>query len=641
MIKKLLLLSISIFSTMALAQTLCVGGFAGSYPCNGYDLQSHISLSVFGSFGATDSWGWTDPMNGDEYAIVALEEGTVFIDISDPLNPVYLGNLTSHTDPSSWRDVKTYNNHAFIVSEASGHGMQVFDLTRLRNVTNPPVNFTEDAHYNGFGSAHNIVINEDTGYAYGVGTDTFGGGSHFVNIQDPLNPVAAGGYSNDGYTHDAQVIIYSGPDSAYTGREILISSGGGFEIVSIVDVTDKSNPVGISTMSYSNSGYTHQAWFTEDHRYLLLGDEFDESNVGFNTRTIVFDLLDLDNPQFSFDFFGTTTAIDHNGYVKGDRYYLANYSAGFREIDVSDIGNQNMSEMAFFDTYPPDNNASYDGAWNVYPFFGSGNILISDRSGGFFLVKSSESDTTDPVAVCQNAVISLDENGTAILDPSLVDGGSSDNSGFFTLSVTPNTFDCNQIGNVNVTLVVTDPSGNTDSCNSIITIVDDLGPDFTCPSNTNVGYDEGQGYYTLTDFVASGDVTATDNCTVNVVISQDPAPGTQLTEGVYTISFSGSDDEGNTGSCSFELNVMEILSTDDNFFDSNILLYPNPSDEFIHIESGNNNLQTFSLYNLLGQEILNYSFDNSTTEKIDISELASGMYLIRINNNTVKRLIVR
>ena len=171
-----------------IAQTPCSGGTAGLYPCNGYDLQAHLSLNALNAGGGNDSWGWTDPVTGKEYALMALNNGTAFIDISNPTSPIYLGKLPTHTNNSSWRDVKTYNDHAFIVSEASGHGMQVFDLTRLRSVPNPPVTFNNDAHYNGFGRAHNIVINEDTGYAYAVGTSTFNGGPHFINIQNPTNP---------------------------------------------------------------------------------------------------------------------------------------------------------------------------------------------------------------------------------------------------------------------------------------------------------------------------------------------------------------------------------------------------------------------------------------------------------------------
>ncbi|MBQ4819825.1 choice-of-anchor B family protein [Aquimarina sp. MMG016] len=364
----------------------------GVYPCNGMELVSRISLTDMGATEGNDSWGWTDPQDGKEYVIMGLDNGTAFIDISTPETPVYLGKLPTATVSSKWRDVKVYNNHAFVVSEASNHGMQVFDLTRLRNVTNPPQTFTVDTHFTDFGSAHNIVINEDSGFAYAVGTSRSGplkGGPVFINIQDPLNPVAFGGFSggNEPYSHDAQVVTYSGPDADYTGKEVLIGSNE-IEVV-IADITDKSNPVTISTISYSNVGYAHQGWFTEDQKYFLLGDEFDEQRIGFNTRTIVFDFTDLDKPVLHMSYDGSNSSIDHNGYVKGDKFYLANYTSGIRVIDISDIGNKNMTETAYFDTFPNNNAASFDGVWNVYPYFDSGNIVVSDINSGFLLLKES------------------------------------------------------------------------------------------------------------------------------------------------------------------------------------------------------------------------------------------------------------
>ena len=161
-----------------------------------------------------DIWGWTDPTTQKEYALVGLSNGTSFVDISDAENPVYLGRLPTHTNNSTWRDIKVYNNHAFIVSEAGGHGMQVFDLTELRNVTNPPIQFTATAHYGQFGNAHNIFINEDTGFAYAVGTSTCGpGGLHIVDISNPVAPAKAAcvsdpstGRSGTGYVHDLSLI---------------------------------------------------------------------------------------------------------------------------------------------------------------------------------------------------------------------------------------------------------------------------------------------------------------------------------------------------------------------------------------------------------------------------------------------------
>ncbi len=396
----LLLLLSAVFSY---GQTPCQNGLAGSYPCNDYDLMSHITLSQMSAGAGNDSWGWTDPQNGNEYAIIGLNNGTAFIDISNPTNPVYLGKLPTATSNSDWRDVKVYKNHAFIVSEAANHGMQVFDLTRLRNVANPPQNFTADKRYTEFGNAHNIVINEDSGYAYVVGAQRssgpYKGGPLFINIQDPKNPTNAGGFLSGGqraYTHDAQVVTYNGPDSSYSGKEILIGSNE-IEVV-IADITDKANPVTISTIKYSDVGYTHQGWFTEDMRYFILGDETDEQGVGFNTRTIIFDFLDLDNPKEHMTYTGPTAAIDHNGYVKGNKFYLANYRAGIRVIDISDIGNKNMTEIGSFDTYTSSNGAAFNGVWNVYPYFNSGNIVLSDIEGGFFLIRKSAP------AVCQATV---------------------------------------------------------------------------------------------------------------------------------------------------------------------------------------------------------------------------------------------
>jgi len=374
-----------------IAQTPCTGNMAGSFPCNGFDLQARLTNNEMDTTFSNDSWGWTDPQDGKEYAIVGLANGTAFIDISNPTDVVYLGKLPTHTGNSTWRDIKVYQNHAFVVSEAAGHGMQVFDLTQLRDVTNPPVTFAETAHYDGFGNAHNIVINVDTGYAYGVGTQTFSGGPHFVNIQDPTNPIGEGGYSANNYSHDAQVVTYNGPDTDYTGREILIGSNE--NEIAIVDITDKNNPIEISTAPYPNIGYTHQGWFTEDQRYFLLGDELDEINVGFNTRTIVFDFEDLDNPQVHFEYEGTNPSTDHNGYVVGNLYYLASYRAGMRVTDISDIANQNMTEVGFFDTVPSSNNVGTSGLWNVYPFFESGNIVLSGNNG-FTLVKQNETLST-------------------------------------------------------------------------------------------------------------------------------------------------------------------------------------------------------------------------------------------------------
>ncbi len=369
----------------------CENGFADIYPCNNYDLMGFVPLNELGNTTTegSDCWGWTDPSTQKEYALFCGTTGVAFVDITTPNVPVVVGKLPTATISSPWRDIKVYKNHAFIVADrANNHGMQIFDLTRLRNVANPPQTFTADETYTGFGSAHNIVINQSTGYAYAVGTsrlETYAGGPLFIDIKNPLTPLDAGGYF--GYSHDAQAVTYNGPDTEHNGKEILISSNE-TEVV-IVDVTNKNNPILLSSINYNNVGYTHQGWFTEDMRYFILGDELDEINFGTNTRTVVFDFSDLDNPTYHMDYLGPSAAIDHNGYVLGNQYIQASYAAGMRILDISNIDSKNITETGYFDTHPEHNATSFDGAWSVYPYFASGNIIISDINRGLFIVRKS------------------------------------------------------------------------------------------------------------------------------------------------------------------------------------------------------------------------------------------------------------
>ena len=372
-------------------KSYCENGIAGIYPCNGYDLLSRIPLEHFESNEGNDSWGWTDSLNGKEYALMGLDDGTAFVDISNPEIPLYLGKLPSATVNSSWRDIKVFKDYAFIVSEAPGHGLQVFDLSKLRSDKTEQI-FESDVNLNAFGNAHNIAINEDSGFAYVLGSKLFDGGPVFIDINSPLNPYIVGGYSFSSYTHDAQVVKYNGPDIRFKEKEILFGSnsiGGENNQIIILDVTDKKNPELISSIEYSNAGYTHQGWLSDDHKYFFLGDELDELTIGHRTKTRVFDIQNLENPIIHNIYYGQLASIDHNLYVKGPKVYIANYTAGMRVVDIKNINDKEFKEVGFFDTYPSDNSTNYFGAWNVYPFLSSGVILISDINSGLFIVKSS------------------------------------------------------------------------------------------------------------------------------------------------------------------------------------------------------------------------------------------------------------
>lgn len=375
----------------------CSDGMAGEFPCTDMDLYAHVPVADFGSPSGNDIWGWTDPQSGKEYAIMGLRDGTGMVDVSDPANPIILGKIPTATEPSVWRDMKVYNNYVFIVSEAPGHGMQVYDLTQLRGLTadagrviEPDMTFTgpEDMP---LGSAHNLVMNEDSGYAYAVGAGECAGGLYTINVQDPMQPAFEGCFDEDGYTHDAQCVTYHGPDSNYTGHEICVNSNE--DTVTIVDMTDKANPVQLGKGEYPTPGYTHQGWFTEDHRYFIADDELDEMQ-GFvaNTRSLIFDFANLAAPELIGIHVSDNTSIDHNMYVVGNTLYQANYTSGLRMLDISNIANGEMTNTSSFDIFPETDAAQFNGAWSVYPFFASGTIVISGVEGGLFVVRPSSSE---------------------------------------------------------------------------------------------------------------------------------------------------------------------------------------------------------------------------------------------------------
>ena len=386
-------------------QVDCEDGSASMFTCSGIDILSFLPTSAVGAgrgIAVSDVWGWTDADGGKEYALVGRFDGTAFVDVSNPFNPVYLGYLplTQGATPNLWRDIKVYKDHAFIVSDGAGpHGIQIFDLTQLRVVPNAPATFAETAHYDQMASAHNIVINEETGFAYTVGNsaggETCGGGFHMVNIQDPTNPTFAGCFSDPstgraftGYNHDAQCVIYHGPDTDHAGKEVCFGSAE--TALSIADVTDKANPIPLAAASYPNVGYAHQGWVSDDHAYFYMNDELDEiAGTVSRTRTLVWDIADLDDPILVNEYMGETEASDHNLYIRDNLMYQSNYVSGLRIIDISDP--VNPVEVAHFDTVPlGDDVPGFAGTWSNYPYFESGIILVTSMHEGLFILKKRD-----------------------------------------------------------------------------------------------------------------------------------------------------------------------------------------------------------------------------------------------------------
>jgi choice-of-anchor B domain-containing protein len=540
---------------------------------------------------AQDSWGWTDPQDGDEYAIVALDNGTAFVRISDPANPKYLGWLESHTGSSYWRDVKVYNNHAYIVSDDNGdHGMQIFDLRRLRNLDgSTTVTFNKNpksgnnpngvdgrvrwGSTNSPASAHNVIINEETGFAYvmGLNSNHYNGGIVIFNLNANLkNPPIVGSYSNAGYCHDAQVVLYNGPDPDHQGKELIIGSFSGSDWVRILDATNKGSITQISRIGYSNKQYTHQGWFTEDKRFFIVGDELDESAVGFNTRTLAFDLQDLDNPSLHYTYYGTTKATDHNGYVRGNRYYLANYTAGMRIIKIDGLYNAtpSMNEVDFFDTYPPNNNAGTRDLWNIYPFFESGNLIATgfghegnSEDGGLFILIDPNYDNIAPAVACKNITVSLDHLGNPVsITAADIDDNSTDNFGITSLTIDKDTFTVDDIGDNTVTLTAEDDYGNIASCTATVTVTDYIPVNFTYDNNSwspNAPFNAGNpSNFKDIIQVLSGTGFITSNTISKTV---EISPGATLSIANSTLEVAG--DIVNQGSITTNNGTLELIGT--------------------------------------------------------------------------------
>ena len=379
----------------------CVNGLAdGQYPCDRVDMLAHVDMEALGVNFVNDIWGWTDRWTRKDYVLLGAIEGTFVIDVSRPLRPKILGLLpTASDDPENpfWRDIKVYKNHAFIVSEQIGSGLQVLDLRQVRNLdtSGGPVTFESAAQYDEFDSAHNLHINERSGFAYVVGANTCLGGLEMIDIRDPQNPKNAGCFSEHGYVHDTQCVRYRGPDRDYRNREICFNSAANsaapfFNTLSIVDVTDKENVQIIANKEYGNGfGYSHQGWLTPGQRYFLHDDELDEFFGSVtNTTTRLWDLKDLDNPVLIDEVTNGQTSVDHNLYIEGDYSYASNYTSGLRIFDIRKVGDGKYEEVAFFDMYPEDDLPTFDGGtWSNYPYFRLRNLVaVSSMDRGLFLL---------------------------------------------------------------------------------------------------------------------------------------------------------------------------------------------------------------------------------------------------------------
>lgn len=442
--------------TEDLALIDCVVGQAGPFLCNNVDLVDTVPTAAFGGGHGSDSWGWTSE-DGQEIAIVTSGNGIGFFRVLDA-GVEYLGSLdrSDTADRLLWNDVKVVNDHAYISSEDNAYGLQVVDMNAVAEREAQTYGTAPAIEQIGFvesSGAHNVVAFEERGIvAMTLAEDeTCGNDIVFYDVsetpKDPQRLGCAGGSQDNwllGGTHDAQCVTYSGPDSDYNGAGadgqlgtaddvpasdicLMFQEDAGVYVVDVSAITRDGNPSGakmLTRFTYDTINYAHQGWLTEDQRWVIFGDELDESGAAASalggrgsqnqtTTTYWIDLEDLDvgaeaavrpfpdvNQELVKSWSNPSTlAIDHNMYIVGDLVYQANYGSGLRVLRFSDesLAAEDTSaafeEVAYFDTYPGPGPSEFYGAWNTYPFFESGKIILSDFQSGLLVLDVHDSVT--------------------------------------------------------------------------------------------------------------------------------------------------------------------------------------------------------------------------------------------------------
>ena len=324
----------------------------------------------------------------------------------------------------------------------------------------------------------------------------------------------------------------------------------------------------------------------------------------------------------------------------------------------------------------------YEGGGNAYPFAGTfdprifnGNIVYSVGSGpsltldldcsmlGENLIEVTVvddsgntascmatiivKDETAPILVCADATIELGADGFATVDPmTLVDASSFDACGITDYGVSITEVSCDDIGTpLTITVFASDSSGNSATCTATVTVVDAIAPTITCPADQTVDPGAGNLFYEVPDYFGTGEATADDNCTDPVTITtQDPAAGSLITDGTYTVTITGEDESGNVGTCTFELTVESVLGIESNELNNAISMYPNPAQDQVTISNSSNiQLETAVIYDLNGKMLNQIDLSTMQGEQmINISDLATGVYVVKLTSDTssaVKRLV--
>jgi len=367
---------------------------AGSYSVSAFNslnvkLLSWLPLNTWGAGqqNGNSGWGYVSP-SGREYALMGLYGGTAFVEITTPGQSVSVGYVAGPN--SLWRDVRVYEHptlgdYAYAVSEGGG-GIQVISLAGIDSGVVTLVNTVTSGPSPS--STHSMEINQQTGYLY-----RSGGGSNGLRIYDlnanPAAPTYVASWSTK-YTHEVTLVNYtSGP---LAGKEIAFACGGdngGWANtgIDILDVTNKASITAVTPrITWPSGQYGHQCTLSADKTRLYLNDELYVPNLGGSTINHVFDIANLGSsaPTFLGTFTNGNSAIPHNEYTEGNLLYQAAYTSGVRVYDLGQSAT-NPPEIAWFDTRTADDNPTFNGLWNVYPFHPGGVVTGSDLESGLFV----------------------------------------------------------------------------------------------------------------------------------------------------------------------------------------------------------------------------------------------------------------
>ena len=313
-------------------------------------------------------------------------------------------------------------------------------------------------------------------------------------------------------------------------------------------------------------------------------------------------------------------------------------------IDGTDIDNGSTDACGI---------ASYDLDINTFDCSNIGDntvvLTVTDVNGNTETCTAivTIEDNTSPLLVCQDFTLELGADGTATLSPSDVILSNDDACGILTTAVDITQFSCADIGTpVTVQVFSQDNNGNLSTCTAVVTVVDNLAPVVTCPADQTVDPGVGNLFYILPDYFAIGEATAVDNCTDPVTITtQDPAVGTPLSDGTYTITLTATDEYGNTSTCEFELTVESILGVGDNSQNlGTISMYPNPAKGNVTIGNPQSlALESANIYDLTGRLVQTFNLKGMATAKtLNVDNLAAATYVVIIKGKEgqiTKRLI--